>query len=180
MSVPTATATATPATTALTPKPHPAAFRTVLSELNPLQYIPVVGALYRAVTGDTIPEPTREAGSLVVSFLTGGPIGVASNLALLVGEKITGIDVEKTEKAIFASVGIGTPARQPPAATPSHPPAKSPAPPQTAWSAAQLAAYGVTSAQGTIRRGDLTGSDVLNELELGRIDAKEKQEAVLF
>jgi hypothetical protein len=166
---------APPSIAATTPKPHPSAFRAVLSELNPLQYIPVIGALYRAVTGDTIPEPTREAGSLVVSFLTGGPIGVATNLALLAGEKITGIDPEKTERAVFASVGIGTHA----APSPSHPAPTPAAPPRTAWSPAQLAAYGVTTTQGTIRHGDVVGSDVLNELELARIDTSKKQEAVL-
>ncbi len=185
MSVPAATpavatTTLAPPIAATTPKPHPSAFRAVLSELNPLQYIPVIGALYRAVTGDTIPEPAREAGSLVVSFLTGGPIGVATNLALLAGEKITGIDPEKTEQALFASVGIGTHATPLPSAVPSHVPPKPAPPPQTAWSAAQLAAYGVTTTQGTIRRGDATGSDVLNDLELARIDTKKKQEAVLF
>lgn len=37
-------------------------FGVILSDLNPLQYLPVVGTIYRALTGDTIPKPIREAG----------------------------------------------------------------------------------------------------------------------
>ena len=61
---------------------QPSTFQQLLSELNPLQYVPVVGTIYRAVTGDTIPETARFAGSLVVSGLTGGPIGLAVNLGI--------------------------------------------------------------------------------------------------
>jgi hypothetical protein len=142
-------------------------FREFLSELNPLQYIPVVGSLYRAVTGDTIPETAREAGSLVVSGLTGGPIGVAINLVALAAEKITGFDPEKIETSVLAGLGIGhSAAAAHVAAVPAHPhEAKS-----AAWSHAQLAAYGVTTtAGGTLRHGNMEGSDVLNSLELARI-----------
>jgi hypothetical protein len=37
-------------------EPGDISFGDVLSALNPLQYLPVVGSIYRAVTGDTIPE----------------------------------------------------------------------------------------------------------------------------
>ena len=69
-------------------------FHELLSELNPLQYIPVVGTVYRALTGDVIPEAARVAGSLVVSGLAGGPVGVATSVALLAAEKATGVDPE--------------------------------------------------------------------------------------
>ena len=52
-------------------------FHELLTVLNPLQYVPVVGNIYRALTGDAPPEPVRIAGSLAFSALTGGPIGVA-------------------------------------------------------------------------------------------------------
>ena len=55
-------------------------FREVLHSLNPLQHLPVIGTIYRAITGDTIPEPVRVIGSVVVGFLTGGPVGVATGL----------------------------------------------------------------------------------------------------
>ena len=62
---------------------HQTSFRELVSELNPLQYLPVIGPLYRAVTGDTIPESARTVGSVVVSGLLGGPIGIATSLGFL-------------------------------------------------------------------------------------------------
>jgi len=38
-------------------------FKDVLRALNPLQHVPVVGTIYRAVTGDTIPAPLRILGA---------------------------------------------------------------------------------------------------------------------
>jgi hypothetical protein len=156
-------------------------FDDLLSQLNPLQYIPVIGTIYRAVTGDVIPESSRSVGSLVVSFLTGGPIGVATNVAAQAAEKITGIDPEAIGQNLLAEVGIGHHARSeavPVAAPPLHAatstrvtatqPGAPPAPATGAWSAAQLSAYGVTTPHGTLRRGSLQGCDVLNDLELAR------------
>jgi hypothetical protein len=170
---------ATTSLTVVAPKPaaaHHMSFREFLSELNPLQYIPVIGTLYRAITGDTIPEAAREIGSLVVSGLTGGPVGIAINLGTLAAEKITGIDPEKIGDTVLADIGIGTPAKAKPAPaaqpnTPSAPPVASAAPnaPAAPWSPAQLTAYGVTvTPEGTLHHGALTGSDVLNDLELAR------------
>lgn len=51
-------------------------FRDILHALNPLQHLPVVGMIYRAVTGDTISPAVRIAGSVVTSMLMGGPIGI--------------------------------------------------------------------------------------------------------
>ncbi len=150
-------------------------FHDLLSELNPLQYLPVVGTIYRAVTGDTIPETVREAGSLVVSGLFGGPMGVVTNLATLAVEKITGIDPEAIGGEVLASLGIGGHDGPIPAAAPVPAPAPVSAPvveaasePQP-WSPAQLTAYGVTTdAGGTLQRGTLAGADVLNDMELTR------------
>ncbi len=155
---------------------HHFRFRELLSELNPLQYIPVIGTLFRAVTGEVIPEPVRDAGSLVVSTLIGGPVGAALDLGELTAEKLTGIDPEKIGDKLLADVGIGRKAAVPvpvekvaettPAATKAAPP--------IAWSPAQLAAYGVTTnAGGTLEQGSLAGSDVLNGLELEQIRARE-------
>ena len=46
------------------------------NSLNPLHYVPLVGMIYRAATGETIPVPLRVLGAAV----TGGPLG-----ALLAG-----------------------------------------------------------------------------------------------
>jgi hypothetical protein len=51
-------------------------FREFLSGLNPLQHLPVVGTIYRAVTGDVAPAPMRILGGLI----TGGPIGMATTI----------------------------------------------------------------------------------------------------
>ena len=149
-------------------------FHEFLSELNPLQYIPVVGTIYRAVTGDTIPESARTVGSLVVSGLTGGPIGMAINVALLGLEKATGIDPEQVGTRLLASIGMGhseTPDAS--VATASATPAATPeAAPATAWSPSQLSAYGITMDAGTLTHGSVTGSDVLNDLILASIGAR--------
>jgi hypothetical protein len=74
---------------------HGFSFHDFLSAINPLQYLPVVGTIYRAVTGDVIPEALREAGSLLVSGLMGGPIGLGINIVTTLAEKASGIDPEK-------------------------------------------------------------------------------------
>jgi hypothetical protein len=160
------------------PAQHHFTFHELLSELNPLQYVPVVGTIYRAVTGDTIPETAREAGSLVVSGLLGGPVGVAMNVAALAIEKITGIDPEKIGHDILVHLGIGgqdsstiaIPAAKPAAALPT--PAASVSRP-AAWSPSQLTAYGVTmTGNDRLRRGAVEGADVLNDMELMRHTAQ--------
>ena len=169
---------------------QPGFFDHLLSELNPLQYLPVVGTIYRAVTGDTIPEPARFAGSLVVSGLTGGPVGLAINVGSTLLEHMLGIDPEKLGDQVLASLGIGSGAASSAAAPPvalaaASPDAASPtpspastltagpdAPSGTAggWSAAQLAAYGISrSPLGTLTRGGESGADVLNALEMARL-----------
>jgi hypothetical protein len=150
-------------------------FHEVLSELNPLQYIPVVGTIYRSVTGDTIPEPARVIGSMIVSGLLGGPIGIALSIGALSVEKATGVDPEAMGHGMLASLGIG---KADPAAavatvappTSIHAAPEQAGPDRTAWSPTQLAAYGMTAgADGTLHRGDVSGSDVLNDLELASL-----------
>ncbi len=156
-------------------------FRDVLSALNPLQYLPVVGTIYRAVTGDTVPEPLREAGSLMASGLIGGPIGVITNIATMLFEKLSGLDPERIGRGVLAALGIGSgsgdqavavvPPTAPPTAPPRSPPGAPSADPPAAvaWTTQQLAAYGVgPAAQGAVRLGDF-GADVLNGMELDRL-----------
>lgn len=142
-------------------------FHELLSDLNPLQYLPVVGTIYRAVTGDTIPKPLREAGSVVVSGLLSGPIGIGISLGTLAFQKLTGIDFEDLEQSLVAALRgpshVALAAQDPaPAALPETPAHVG------AWTSAQLSAYGVvTLSDGTLRQGELSGSDVLNALQLG-------------
>jgi hypothetical protein len=105
-------------TTALTPRsPAPSqtnptgtapeiGFRDVLSAINPLQYLPVVGQIYRAVTGDVVPEPLRVMGSMVASGLMGGPIGVAVSAASSLLQHVAGIDLDSVAHDVMAAVGI--------------------------------------------------------------------------
>jgi hypothetical protein len=53
------------------PQPSSMSFSEFLSGLNPLQHLPVVGMVYRAITGDIPPTVMRVAGA----FLLGGPVG---------------------------------------------------------------------------------------------------------
>jgi hypothetical protein len=151
---------------------HGVSFHDILSALNPLQYLPVVGTIYRAVTGDTIPEPLRRLGSLLVSGLLGGPIGVVVSLVMTAAEKITGVDPEKIAAAQFKTAATPEIAAEPrvPAIGPESTIAPTPsASARLAMTPAQLAAYGVrVDASGTLRLGDIRGADVLNVIELSR------------
>ena len=156
---------------------HHISFHDVLSALNPIQYLPVLGTIYRAATGDQIPEPMRRIGSFIVSGLLGGPVGAAINVATLAAEKISGIDLDKTGQNVLSGhLAAAKPAADP-TPTPAPAQAASPGPtspadplPAAAWSPAQLATYGVsTTGDGILKCADLTGADVLNALELSRI-----------
>lgn len=123
-----------PARPAAAPAALPS-FHELLSDLNPLQYIPVVGTLYRAVTGDRIPEAARIAGGFVVSGLIGGPLAMVTNLALLAVERLTGIDPEAIGQHVLASLGIG-----------GEPSSALPVP--SVLAAARLRAYNAVTAHG--------------------------------
>lgn len=64
-------------------------FWDVLDVVNPLQHIPIVNSIYRAVTGDEIAAPARVMGGI----LFGGVIGGAAAIANAVLEQSTGHDV---------------------------------------------------------------------------------------
>lgn len=54
------------------PMPANVSHDQVMSGLNPLQHLPGVGMIYRAVTGEQIPMTMRVAGAGIV----GGPLGI--------------------------------------------------------------------------------------------------------
>jgi hypothetical protein len=159
------------------PANHHMSFHDVLAMLNPLQYVPVIGTIYRAVTGDQIPEAARRVGSLIVSTLLGGPIGAAISVVVMIAEKITGIDLDQTGQMLLTGNGHADRPADHPAPVPAPPPvarAEAPAAPPAsavrAWSPAQLAAYGVsTTRDGVLKLADRSGADVLNALELLRV-----------
>jgi hypothetical protein len=170
-----------PAATAAQPAAvhdHGFNFHEFLSDINPLQYLPVVGTIYRAVTGDVIPEALREGGSFLVSGLLGGPIGLLTSIAETIAEKITGIDPEKIVASVFhtSTPAVAAPAGPPAAGpvlarTPADPAlASTPAAPRIALTPEQLSAYGVhPDASGTPKLVDTGAADVLNSIELTRL-----------
>lgn len=74
-------------------------FGDFLDVINPLQHIPIVSTIYRAVTGDTIKPGSRIAGDT----LFGGPIGLAAGVIDAMVQESTGKDIG--EQAM-AAVGI--------------------------------------------------------------------------
>ncbi len=84
-------------------------FGDVVDMINPLQHLPVIGTLYRKLSGDTL----SPMSNIIGGALFGGPIGaVASTVNVIVKDR-TGRDV--TENA-FSMVGIET-AKAPPKIT---------------------------------------------------------------
>ncbi len=81
-------------------------FHDVLSALNPLQYLPVVGTIYRAVTGDVIPESLRLLGSFAASGLMGGPIGMLVNVGSAALQKLADIEPDRIAHSALAAVGL--------------------------------------------------------------------------
>lgn len=82
--------------------PEGFSFSAFLDIINPLQHIPVVSTIYRAVTGDTIENGSR----LIGGTLFGGPIGfIASAISGMI-EESTGKDVGDHVLA-FAGIDFG-------------------------------------------------------------------------
>ncbi|HEY0300750.1 MAG TPA: hypothetical protein VGC36_05435 [Rhizomicrobium sp.] len=86
-------------------------FDDVLDIVNPLQHFPVVGTLYRALSGDTIKTGPKIAGDT----LYGGVMGFASSVADAMFEKITGRNVGDTVLAMVED--MFSPAADAPPAT---------------------------------------------------------------
>jgi hypothetical protein len=119
----TSTNPAAAAAPAMAAHGHGFSFHELLSAMNPLQYLPVVGTIYRAVTGDVIPEALRDGGSMLVSGLLGGPIGLITYIATTIAEKITGIDPEKIVAAVLKPAPPAVAAIVAPAGMPTADPA---------------------------------------------------------
>ncbi len=72
-------------------------FLDILDIINPLQHIPFVSNLYRALTGDTIAPASRVAGGA----LFGGPIGAAVSLVNSIVAEWSGKDMSDHVVAFF-------------------------------------------------------------------------------
>lgn len=174
----TTTAIAAPAAKATTPADDGPSFHDILSALNPLQYVPVVGTIYRAITGDTIPEGIRVVGSFVFSALTGGPFGMILNAATVIAEKATGIDPEEIGQNVLAWAGIGgdsSKATDKPVVEVGAPTATPPTP----WTAWQRAAYaGPTPTLADATHSDPPPPPLSDALRLAALDSYRRSLAV--
>jgi hypothetical protein len=72
-------------------------FGDLLDALNPLHHLPIIGTLYRELTGDTLGEAARMTGGV----LYGGPFGLIAALANTVVERETGRDIGSSAMAWF-------------------------------------------------------------------------------
>jgi hypothetical protein len=64
-------------------------FSDLVDIINPLQHIPIIGSIYREVTGDTIKPVSRIIGGAAF----GGIAGAASSVANVIVEEETGKDI---------------------------------------------------------------------------------------
>jgi hypothetical protein len=109
---------------AVKPAQQSLGFDDLIDAINPLQHIPVVSSIYRAITGDDI-SPTAEIAG---GALFGGIIGAVTSLADVVFTQATGKHFgdgilawlgigHSTSKTQFAATGT-SPASSPKPATP--------------------------------------------------------------
>lgn len=75
-------------------------FGDLLDVVNPLQHLPVIGAVYRSITGDDAAPGAKMAGGAIY----GGPVGFASAMINSAIEEHTGDDVMGH---MLAMVGLG-------------------------------------------------------------------------
>lgn len=102
-------ATATPSVDAM-PQPAVATdedgfgFDDLIDIVNPLQHLPILGTIYRAITGDEIATPARLAGGT----LYGGLFGFLGALGTMAFEEITGESTNETIMSMFERKTFGT------------------------------------------------------------------------
>ncbi len=72
-----------------TGSPKPFGFGDILDIVNPLHHIPLIGSLYRNISGDEIRGPGRILGGAIF----GGPLGAASSMVNMLIEYDTGQDI---------------------------------------------------------------------------------------
>jgi hypothetical protein len=72
-------------------------FGELLSSLNPLQHIPVIGSLYREMTGEELHPAARVVGGALI----GGPIGLVAAAFNALIEQATGRDAAGQVIALF-------------------------------------------------------------------------------
>jgi hypothetical protein len=74
-------------------------FHNLLDVINPLQHLPIIGTIYRAITGDKMGPVEKIAGDT----LYGGMWGAITSIADVAFEGITGKSFEDTALSLFKS-----------------------------------------------------------------------------
>lgn len=80
-------------------------FYDVLDVVNPLHHIPLVGTLYRGITGDEI----KPAAQIIGGTIYGGPVGAVSSTVNVVIQHETGRDITGNAIAMLAGDTIHEP-----------------------------------------------------------------------
>lgn len=70
------------------PQPVDVSFEDLLRGLNPLHHLPVVGMIYREITGETVPAAERIAVSAASGALFGGPLGALGTIVSTLVEEL--------------------------------------------------------------------------------------------
>jgi hypothetical protein len=96
----TVAAAKTPEAGAAAPE-HEGFFHHLLEVINPLQHLPIIGTIYRAITGDKMGPVEKIAGDT----LYGGMWGAITSIADVAFEGITGKSFEDTALALFKGDG---------------------------------------------------------------------------
>ena len=68
--------------------------------LNPLQYVPVVGMIYRQATGETVPPMMSIAGSVATGAMFGGPIGIIGSVLMNFAQELFRIGPDTSRPAV--------------------------------------------------------------------------------
>ena len=87
-------------------------FEDVIDIINPLHHLPIIGMVYRGITGDEI----KPASQIIGGALFGGPVGAVTGTANAISEIQTGKDLAGN---VMAIAGIGDKNR--PDLTQDHP-----------------------------------------------------------
>ena len=136
-------------------------FRDVLDLVNPLQHIPVIGNLYRKLTGDVAAPAIRIAGGA----LFGGPLGAAFAAASVVLKRLVKPDLDAGAlPAADKALAFQAPAKQP----------------HGGWTLANSHAFPLRSNDGENTRKTQRVTDAAQLKQVYDMDEIEKQRRHLF
>lgn len=77
-------------------------FGDLIDIINPLQHIPVIGSVYRSLTGDTM----KGMSGIIGGAIFGGPVGAIAGTVNVIAKDRTGKDIGEN---IASAMGFGTP-----------------------------------------------------------------------